>query len=403
MFPTNDDPDLRAPSARARLVVIAFGTLLSLVAAEFALRIATSNTPYRVLPANVRAEFTPAPGLMPGVTGTSVYSTNSDGIRGRSYPADEGLHILAVGGSTTECLYLDDSEAWPALLESLLGGEAGRPPVWVGSVGVSGHGLAEHIQIARYLLPQLRIDWTVVLAGINDLVPLLRLAEDYRPEKEDPDRVRFLDKAFRSRPLADARWPAAFPTNLAGWHLARRSIAILKRNWRAELTEGDLLVEDRAGLTYARRREALRGVPVLDEIPDLGPALKRFEQNLRVMVDAVHEADSRLLLLTQPSAWNAGLSPEHEALHWIAFLGSKQAPRARYATPALEQAMRRFNETTLRVCRETEAECLDVATAMADADRELYYYDEVHLNERGSRRLAELIARWFRRAPGAKG
>ena len=152
---------------------------------------------------------------------------------------------------------------------------------------------------------------------------------------------------------------------------------------------------DAAGLVYQHRREQLRDVPVREELPDLDAALVRFEQSLRQMVEAVHASGSQLVLLTQPSVYYAGLSAEHEKLLWIAFLGKKDAPQARYATASLERALQRFNDTTLRVCADSEAECIDVARALESGPREAYYYDDAHFTELGAERLASVIADWF--------
>src|SRR3989339_1653451 len=59
----------------------------------------------------------PDSSIFPGIHGVSVFKTNKYGIRGREITAMDTLKILTVGGSTTECLYLDQSETWQALLE----------------------------------------------------------------------------------------------------------------------------------------------------------------------------------------------------------------------------------------------------------------------------------------------
>ncbi len=397
---------MRRPAVILRLAgsvaLLASGSGVALGSSELLLRLRDRATTYRVLPVAVRAEFQPAPGLMPGVEGRSIYSTTADGIRGRPYAEQGALNLLAIGGSTTECLYLDDGEAWPALLESELQSTLGRA-VWVGNIGVSGMGAAEHVLVVRHYAPQLRLDWVVVLVGVNDLMPVLRRGARYEPGSEDPDDYGyFLDRSFRVRPLLDSRIDRPFPQNLAVWNLAQRGYAAVRR-WRdADLRDGDLRVEDRVGSNYERRRDILRATRQIIELPDLAPALGPFERNLLELVESVRHQGADLVLLTQPSAWHEHISPEMERLLWLGFFGDKEVPHARYRPTDLERALRAFNDVTLRVCEISAARCIDLASELTVPQRESYYYDDVHLNEAGARRVAEILAlhlaRWI--APG---
>jgi hypothetical protein len=62
----------------------------------------------------MRKVFKPDPALLPGISGDSRFDVDSDGIRGDEMPRGDAYRILAVGGSTTECLYLDQEEALAA-------------------------------------------------------------------------------------------------------------------------------------------------------------------------------------------------------------------------------------------------------------------------------------------------
>src|SRR5512145_1944580 len=68
---------------------------------------------------NLALELQPEPGL-PGMKSRSRFSVNNMGFRGDSMrvlkPADE-VRIFVVGGSTTECLYLDDADAVTRVLQ----------------------------------------------------------------------------------------------------------------------------------------------------------------------------------------------------------------------------------------------------------------------------------------------
>ena len=54
-----------------------------------------------------------------------------------SFPLRINYRILTLGGSSTECLVLDQTEAWPQLLQDRLN-ETNKYQVWVGNAGQSG-------------------------------------------------------------------------------------------------------------------------------------------------------------------------------------------------------------------------------------------------------------------------
>src|SRR5437867_3747247 len=62
--------------------------------------------------------------ILPGIVGQTHFTTESHGLR---YPREIAVpkpsgtyRIFCVGGSTTECTYLDDEAAWPARVEQAL-------------------------------------------------------------------------------------------------------------------------------------------------------------------------------------------------------------------------------------------------------------------------------------------
>jgi hypothetical protein len=147
-----------------RTALVLFSTLSMLAVGETALRAFGAKT-YYVWPPRLHQELHPSPRIMPGVSGASRFAVSSLGLRGDEISPDRDVRILALGGSTTECLYLDQLEAWPRLLQERLG-----PRVWVGNAGKSGLHTRHHRLQAETLLDQLpRMAAVIVLTGVNDL------------------------------------------------------------------------------------------------------------------------------------------------------------------------------------------------------------------------------------------
>ena len=139
--------------------------------------------------------FHPQQAIIPGVGREAVFSTNSLGIRGPEIPADSSVvKILCLGGSTTECLYLDDSKTWSRELMLNLNQISSGKRIWVGDMGFAGYSSTMHLQFVENSPIMRRIDYLVILVGFNDLnIALIR----------HETREEALDNEVRRRPGAD--------------------------------------------------------------------------------------------------------------------------------------------------------------------------------------------------------
>lgn len=334
---------------------------LSLVLAEIALRLASPER-YYVWEPGTRQIFRPMPSIMPGVEGESRFFINEHGLRGDSFSPGQDYRILAVGGSTTECLYLDEAEAWPRLLQERLG-----PRVWVGNVGKSGQMTRNHVvQVEKLTRQYPRIDAVLLLAGVNDLMRRL---------KEDPRKEDLMASSFAVLPSQGGLMPV---------EIRRR----LRRVWpRGEL------VQDDAGKIYTKWRSHRQSASRLREsLPDLSAALAEHAKNVSRIVDDAGSRGIRVVLLTQPALWRAGLTAEEQGLLWMGGVGAYQEEPGHeyYTAEALAAGMERFNDVLRDLCRSKRATCVDLARELP-RDTSVFY-DDVHFNEAGARRVAAAIA-----------
>lgn len=353
------------------VILLLVTVLLSLTLAEFALR-ALEKKPHYVWPPNLKEEFNIAEGVLPGVEGTSKFSINSQGIRGDEFDPAQDYHILAVGGSTTECIFLDDEEAWPKLTQKKLNAEGYN--TWVGNVGKSGARSTNHLKDARALLefhPQ--IDALVFLLGINDLYDLL----SYSLEGEKPE-------------LAQEK-TGPFYTRTALWKKAKQ----IQENLKTKEVE-EQLVQDNAGLVYKEwRKNRAEAQPKEDYLPlELDEALLKYKTNLYQLIELGEEKGVRTIFMTQPTLWRENLTPEEDALLWAGWGGAHQADSSQYySVRALKEGMDKFNQTLWDVCSEKKLECIDL-------DRQLpkdttIFYDDCHFNENGSEEVAEILTAYL--------
>ena len=131
----------------------------------------------------------------------------------------------------------------------------------------------------------------------------------------------------------------------------------------------------------------------IDELPDLENGLRAYKNRLNEIVDLTQAKRVRLILLTQPSIWRDDLPEEVERRLWVGgpLLNQSQENGEYFSVRALGEAMAAFNHTLLGVCRARNLECIDVSAGLPK-DGE-FFWDDIHYTERGSRRLAKIVAR----------
>jgi lysophospholipase L1-like esterase len=301
-----------------KLAVLLAGTCLALVVGEAALRVLLPR-PDRlyVWPPRMRRTLRPLPGIMPGVEGDARFIVNSDGFRADELTPDFSYRILAVGGSTTECLYLDQDEAWPQLLQKGLDESQHSRKVWVGNAGKSGLNTRDNIVQLRHILEQFKqLDALILLVGVNDLSTRLKQDAGY-----DPD---FMRREDAERQLLSRAFAAPFDESLPFYK--RTAIWRLLMELKASVgPPREAVVEDEAGKQLAVWREHRRNASSIRRtLPDLNAALDEYARNVNAIIDLARQKSVRVIFVTQPSMWRPGLAPELSDLLWMGGVGNFQ-------------------------------------------------------------------------------
>ncbi len=350
---------------------------------------AYSSDDYFVWHPNLEKTFKPLPGIMPGISGESRFTINASGMRGDPFPEGDRYRILTIGGSTTECLYLDQSEAWPQLLQDKLN-NLGGPDVWVGNVGASGRNTRHHLlQIEKLLEQYPRIELIVLLIGINDLSLRLRQDIDFRPMRQEGPEYKqiLLNKAFSVHPTRDPLLPFYKRTEI--WRLLRRV------KHRVLIPVANTVIQDDAAEIYKEwRRHRRNAAKVLDTLPDLSSALEEYAQNIHSIIDLAQERGTAIVFMTQPSMWRQDLPESLSNLLWFGGIGNfqEQSGKPYYSVNALANAMEMYNETLLNVCKIRPVDCLDLAPLVPKDTTA--FYDDVHFNEQGATTVANALAQF---------
>jgi hypothetical protein len=307
--------------------------------------------------------FHPQQAILPGVSPEAHFSTNSLGIRGSEIPDDPAvIKVLCLGGSTTECLYLDDSKTWSRQLMLKLGQTTRDEKVWVGDMGHAGYSSAMHLRFVETSPVMRKIDDLVILVGFNDLQKALFqwLTQD-----------ELLDNEVRA------------PTWCRSGLLELTSLRHRNGLWRVVAHD-----QDAGGTFLIHARERRRSAELQDYLPSLDAPLQEYAGRLRLIVTGCRERGVRPVLLTQPVLWNDSLSAHAMSLLWLGWTRD-----GRFVTvPALAEAMDRFNDVIIKVCNELRADYIDLRSM---SGKEEFFYDDCHFTDAGAHELARLVSASF--------
>lgn len=377
------------------LLTVVLSGFLGLVVLEAGLRIvAPSSDHYFIWPPYIQIALNPDPEFIPGVSGPTRFRVNSHGLRGDELSKENDYVVLAVGGSATECLALDQTEAWPRLVQQKINQTRKDMNAWVGNAGRSGNSTREHVFQVPHLLDTLpRTDVVLMMVGANDLGHRLKHDQAYDPDfmqRADAEAIE-IPRAFSVYPLEHANsLPPYKRTEI--YARARTAVNFLRTH---VLNSGE--VQDDRGESVERWRTNRRNASrIRTDLPDLSTALKEYETNLGRIVDLVTARGVPIVLMTQPTLWKTDLTADEKNLLWWGGIGDFQAEGARseyYSVAAMKEALERYNRILLGYCGRSGVFCLDLASELPRTTE--VFYDDWHFTEYGSELVAELVANFI--------
>ncbi|MFO0947960.1 MAG: SGNH/GDSL hydrolase family protein [Planctomycetota bacterium] len=342
-----------------RLGLFSVALAIALGAAEWMLALIRPSAPFHGRVPRARYSMNPNSFALPGVFDPALLTVNSLGQRGPEPAGKSGAcRILCIGGSSTECVYLDDGETWPALLMKHLN-DAGNGKYWVAAASVSEFATGHHVRFLRDSPAIKETDSVVIMPGANDFLRLL-LGYDMGDEP-----------------------PIWMQSNL---------MSLVREFWNARLRMG--IYYDDTGEVHALRE---RGLAMPEREISLASALDDYSARLKELVNAAKESGVSIVLVTQPVLWDPFLTT----------LGNRRLRFARVypfprdwkflAPDKLRDAFDQYNARLAAVAKETGAGFVDPAASMNGIEQ--YFYDDFHLSESGCARLAEILAEWFAKHP----
>ncbi|MCK5476378.1 MAG: SGNH/GDSL hydrolase family protein [Candidatus Aenigmarchaeota archaeon] len=315
--------------------------------------------------------FDPQLGLVPnrnmkfsvnlsGVSPVIDYTTNKWGFRGDHVleNIEDYYFILTIGGSTTECFYLDDKDTWPYHLQTLINNDSKNNKTIVQNAGRDGHSSRGHLLMMKNIVPKIKPDAIIFLVGINDLgLSLDTQRYLHNPDEEKGISYKLFSKSRLIRMIYS--WKQAMMGEVALSKAAHGNI-ILKN-----------LTQEESTLSLDYHEELI--------------SLQDYEKNIRDIIKIGQENNIRMIFMTQPILFD-------DTEYW-SNIEAKTAwirdEKLYLSAKTYAKMLEKYNQKLLDICVSESIECYDLANEIPHMGD--YFYDMVHFNEKGSGLVSEKI------------
>lgn len=328
---------------------------------------------------NFKVEMNVADNVMPGVEGKSIFSINNEGLRGDLKSNQSELKILTVGGSTTECFYLDNEDAWPRVLQKLLN-QKKENLSWVGNIGRSGLNSEHHLLTLKEGIEQYGdIDMIIFLFGINDLIKDLNHSKNIYIDNRSIEEQTFM-----------------YTVNEDTLSLIEKSELYKKISSTFAQSKMDTEqvshVQNLSGTIYNKwRQNRFLSNPKIQQIPDLDEELNEYKSNIQEIIEICQDKSIRPIFLTQPTIYKPNMKDDLKNLCWLGGLGNFQGSDSctYYDIDVLYHLMNQYNEVLIKVCEEKRLDLIHLDRRLSKDTTT--FYDDCHFNIEGAKKVAHEI------------
>lgn len=346
------------PNTMIQISALWFGGFLI---AQAVLSVAVIDRDYRTLPANMKRTVIIEGNAVPGIAGEHAVETDEKGFRVTrpvDYQTDGTLRIFAIGGSTTEQIFLGDEHTWTHVLQELLQKDR-QQTVEVVNTGASGLRLRHHYATLQKIA-DLHPDLVIILVGINDWNYAIR--------------DHFSDGALTRESTLSWRQKMQLRRTLLGSAIA----AVADSTVSAKSLEQVEVVDTEALLRSAR---SLQREPVYEFKPaEVYPEYPLYLEKIARRCD---QLSIPCMLVSQPTSYDPRVSDTFKSYYWMT------PPYESYTVDfsSLRYISELYNGYLQTFAENNAMPFCDLA-AMTRPDQE-YFYDDTHYNQSGGKKIAE--------------
>jgi lysophospholipase L1-like esterase len=311
-----------------------------------------------ILPINQRQTITNSinPKLDPVVTNVR----NGLGFRGPEWPDDGKKHlsIITIGGSTTECHFLNDQYTWPYVLGQKLADSLNN--VWLNNAGMDGHSTYGHLIMLNDHVKKLHPSVVLFLTGIND--------------------VETASPSFHDNLSTKGAW-SDFKHYIFENSEVLNLLLNLSRGWRAQRFNNTT-----HEMTVLNNDQLLR-LPdsvINKRVANQKPYLTAYRSRLQQLADTCIANHILPVLVTQPNQFGVGKDSLTGAD--LELFDVEPGLNGKLIWRILEE----YNEVVRNLGREKQIPVIDLAHLLPK--NSVYFYDASHFTNAGAEKVASLLA-----------
>lgn len=288
-----------------------------------------------------------------------IYTTrNHAGFRGKAPPTDfaDCLSIIAVGGSTTECVLIPDGKTWCDILAKKLQGHF--KPVWLGNGGLDGTSIYGHLVFMEDYIIKMHPKVVLFLVGANEIGLGTYRADDLNHLKKP----------------------------ITGW---------LASSWEKLINASEVLGYAINFYRYSKAKRMGLVHPILDfprlEQVDIPPEkeqalleehndkyLQPYGARLTRLIELCREHSIEPVFITQPMVFGDLIDP---------FTGTDLAKAAN--GKVIWKILELYNGVVRNTAQQHQVYVIDLAKEMPKSTE--YYYDTYHFTNAGCQQVAGII------------
>lgn len=336
-------------------VALFFGCLVALLMLEVGLRMIN---PFEmrvrgdriVLQTNVEWRYSAPEGSQ--LDASILHRKNNIGFRGEDFDElQDRLRIFAVGGSTTECIFLSEGRTWVDFLGVKLSGHF--PSIWLNNAGFDGHSTFGHQILLADHIAGYQPDLFIFMTGVNDVGLTDLKTSEQSMLKTIVRRSETVNLIMALRGAAEARRRGIWHNTsglsedwLVSWSIDRETIA--------------------ATLSYARATESA------------------YRGRVTNLVRQARSMGAEVALVTQPALYGGGIDESTGLDLGLIHVNGVDGDTA-------WGVLERYNDITREVAKEQDVLLIDVARLLPKSSTN--FYDTIHFTNEGAEKVGMQVYR----------
>lgn len=298
---------------------------------------------------------------------------NSLGFRGPEPPIDFSRHLtmLAIGGSTTETIFITEGKTWTDYLQTHLVSKF--PNLWINNAGIDGHSTYGHIQSMKQYIGQLKSKYVLFLVGINDMgIEQGRNQDNQQIMDSEPNQQNNLWQMLKNQSMILVYFQ--FLGSKKGGH--------------------DFAVNSDWIINYSVLGTNTEYTPITNEdMTKTQILLSAYKKRLRTLITLTQSFSIKPILITQPAVYGSEIDD-------VTGINLGEIPVSDFTEEGITRSgsdkwmlLQKYNDVTKEIAHELEIPVIDLANEMPKSTR--YYYDYTHFTEKGAEKVGEILAQYL--------